>query len=523
MAFNNDDLIRICKREIAIIEARDNFKRFCELMMPNIENELDSDQTMFVTMPHHQVIIDMVEDIESGKSVRSALSVPPQNGKTQITSIFGAAWILGRNTTRKIIIGTYSLDRAKKVGSDIRKILTSDAYREVFPDFELSRGSKAKEFMATEDGGYVLLAGRGTGVTGQPCDFCFVDDPIKDMEEAVSPTTLASCWDWYCSVLMARFHTLTRVMIIHTRWAENDLIGRLCDPSHPEYDADKAGRWTYINLPVFVDDPELAKALGLEVGDVLWEAKFSRELLEEARKNNPTIFSALYMGKPVPDEGSYFTKSMISNYVRSELPENLRIYAGSDHAVRTGQDNDFTVMVVVGIDEKGVMWVLDCVKRKIPVDVQVEEMIRLMVKYKPITWWAGRDHISGSIAPFLSNRMKSAGIYSTYIDELPERGDKKQKAQSIRGMMALAMVKFPVDQFWYQDCINELLKFDKGLHDDFVDAMANIGRGLDKIFSARGQVVQALDTLVTGTIGWVKRESKLMALEKNRKRELAGW
>lgn len=265
-ALRSEELAAV--RLLKIRAARENLLDFIELMMPDPEFSEDASKTSYTAKPHHKLMIGAVEQVEQRKMMRSAYSLPPQHGKTTILSLMGMAWIIGRRPRWDIIVGTYSEDRAQKVGSELRDILQSAAFRQVFPKCVMKKGSKAKDDMEFVLGGSITLRGRGNGTTGYSCDLFVIDDPIKDHVEAASAAVLQQCKDWYSSVAFSRVRATTPIMIVHTRWNEDDLIGWLCDPEHPENIAkpDRCAKWKYLNIPAIVDDPELAELLGIEPG-----------------------------------------------------------------------------------------------------------------------------------------------------------------------------------------------------------------------------------------------------------------
>lgn len=518
--------LTMIEREEKRLLARENLQDFIEYMMPAPAFYEDPLKTRYVSHPVHKLMVKFWEEIDSGRSLRSALSVPPQTGKTTHTTLMGSAWSLGRRPDIKIINGTYNETRAKINGTGIRNIINSARYREVFPELELEKGGKSRSFLTTTDGGYVLMAGRGTGVTGQPCDIFNIDDPVKDKAEANSTAALEETWNWFSTTVQQRCHVATRIVINHTRWALNDLIGRICDPEHPDYDEETASVWTYLNVKAYNNTPQVAEILGIKTTDYLWPEKFPPELLAQiARTMSPEDFSALYMGKPVPDEGGFFRKDMIQEYLPGQLPAKLRIYAASDHAVTVKQHSDYTVLLIAGVDESGQIWLLDCVRAKMESDKTVEEMIRLMKKWRPITWWAARDHISKSIGPFLKARMRDEGCYATYVAESPETGDKMQKAQSIRGMMAMGMVRFPRKAPWYSDMINELLRFrgQGDAKDDFVDTLGHLGRGLEWLVKASPTVSNDSQIIKPKTLAWVMAGTAQQRAAEAAQKARAGW
>lgn len=503
-------LLRLLEDEEVKIQAREDFGAFIRYMMPDPQDYADVKKTKYVSKPVHELMRRWWTELATGLSLRSALSVPPQTGKTLHTTILGVAWALGRNPELKIMIGTYNETKARQNGMWVRRTLESQRYKEIFPEVVLEKGGKSKAFLATDAGGYVLMAGRGTGITGNPCDVFLVDDPIKDIAEAQSTSALEDTWAWFTATVQQRMHNLSRIGVIHTRWADNDLIGRLCDPAHPEYSPERAAPWTWLNVRAYNNDPNIAEIMGIAPEDYIWPEKFSPELLAQIQQTmSPEAFSALYMGRPVPEEGGFFKKEMIKDYNPSERPElkDLTIYAASDHAVTTKSYSDYTVLVVAGVDKLGQVWILELVRRKMETPETVEEMLRLMRTYRPVTWFAARDQISKSIGPFLKNRMRSEGVYGTYVEDSPEIGNKIQKAQSIRAMMAIGLVRFPARTPWYSALVSELLRFrgEGDAHDDQVDALGHLGRGLERMGRRQaGAPDNDNKTTKFGTYGWLK-------------------
>jgi len=518
------------RRAIKIKRARDKLVDFCEYMMPDPEFPDDVNESSFKTKPHHKLLIEAVEEVEAKRMMRSAYSLPPQHGKTSILSLFGLAWIIGRSPHMRVIVGVYSETRAEKVGSLLRDILLSERFRDVFPKCVMKKGSKAKDDMEFVGGGQVILRGRGTATTGEPCDLFLIDDPIKDAIEAASPVTRLAVKEWYSAVVFSRCHVGTPIMIVHTRWSDDDLIGWLCDPEHPENKAapGRTARWKYINIPAVVKDRRLAKALGIELrkptdpvviaafGDVpmaaLWDERFPLRHLAESHGNNARTFSALYQGEPAPEDGDFFRDSYILPYHEQQRPplSRLRIYAASDHAVGVKQRNDPTCLLVVGVDQDNGIWLLDCWWDKAPADKVAEKMIDLMERWRPIFWWAESGHISKSMGPFLRKRMAERKVYINLVEQHPA-ADKVTRAQSINGRMAMGMVRFPSAVPWYEPARKEILKFPNGRHDDFVDTLAHIGLGLDLQSGPKRStgIMNGVATAAVGTLNWVKSQARL--------------
>jgi predicted phage terminase large subunit-like protein len=517
IAAKQEELAAI-QRMIKLEDARESLLGFTQYTMPDPEDIDNSELTQFEVEPHHRLLAEALERVASGECLRLAISMPPQHGKSELATRRFPAWVIGRQPWKKIMLGTYNQDFANDFGSQIREIMTMPQYKSVFKT-EFLKGSKAKDFLVTTQRGQIAMLGRGGSGTGKPADLFLIDDPLKDAKEAESPTIRKDLWEWFTKVAFTRCHALTAIVIIHTRWHEDDLIGKLCDPENPHHDPEIAKDWTYINIPAILGDDHVTRALGKQPGDALWPSRFPISHLETARRMNPRGFSALYQGKPAPEDGDYFKKDMIVGYSSmEELPKNLRKYGASDHAVTTKQENDASVLGCVGIDENDEIWVLpDLIWERMETDEVVESLLWQMRTHTPMVWWAENDVIRKAIGPFLRKRMMEEKVYCM-IDPMTPSIDKKARARSIQGRMSMKMVHFPTFAPWWADAQNELLKFPNATHDDFIDWLAWIGLGLDREIGASATATSNDNVIEVGSIAWVKathnKEQKILKRQK---------
>ena len=518
--------LQAAKRLLAAKKAKESMVDFMKYIMPNPKDPENIEDTAFQTEPHHILLCEALEKVESGELMRLAISIPPQHGKSEIASRGFPSWYMGRNQHKNLMLGTYNQDFANDFGGEIREYMTSGQYKQVFPNAGFRKGSKAKDNMITVEKGKMTFIGRGSSGTGKPADLFIIDDPLKNAAEAESPTIRKELWEWFTKVAYTRCHALTPIVVIHTRWHEDDLIGRLCDPDHPDHDPEIADDWTYINIPALFEsekDMKIAKALGRKMGESLWPSRFTVKHLETAKKLNPRGFSALYQGRPAPEDGDYFKKEYIQEYTPEMLPKKLTKYAASDHALTTKEENDSNVLGCVGVDEFDNIWVLpDVVIAKMETDALVEEMIIQMRRHKPHLWWAENEHIQKAIGPFLRKRMIEEKVYCTIDPKTPSK-DIKTRARSIQGRMSMKKVFFPKFAPWWQEAKNEMLKFPNATHDDFVSFIAYIGIGMDYIHAAVPEIKREGNVYKVGTMGWVLHASKQDAKRKRLKQRSGGF
>lgn len=515
-----DRQLAAAKRILKSKKAKDSLIEFTEFTMPSVEDPEDALRSRYDAQYFHKALAAALEEVEAGRMLRLIVTFPPRHGKSELTSRRFPAWLVGRDPYRHIIFATYNQPFSEDYGRDVRGIMQSDQYRQVFPGTSLAKGSAAADRLKTEQGGMLAFVGRGGSSTGRGADFLIIDDPLKDRQEANSATTREELWSWYNDTMSTRLMSDTgAIIIIMTRWHEDDLVGRLTDPTNPHYNEEEAQTWKIINIPAIAGEDDV---LGREPGQALWPQRFGLDYLESFRRRNPVGFSALYQQQPTPEDGDFFKSEMIVTYRQEDLPprDRLRVYAASDHAVGTKQTNDRTCLLIVGVDEFDNIWLLDSWWKRGKADEVVEEMIKLMKRWKPLVWWAEGGHISKSIGPFLFKRMREEKVYINIREQTPA-ADKQARAQSIAGRMGMKMVKFPKYLSWCESAIQELLKFPQGRHDDFVDTLAHIGLGLDKLLRAPAEQIQTHGPKV-GTFGWVKQASESRKKVEKLKLNLAG-
>lgn len=506
------------QRVLKTRKAKDGLIEFTELTMPTAKFPDDVTKSRYDAQYFHRALAAALEEVEKGNLLRLIITFPPRHGKSELTSRRFPAWLLGRDPYRSIIFATYNQDFAEDYGRDVRGIMETQQYAQAFPDTTLKKGSKAANRLGTEEGGHAFFVGRGGSTTGRGADFLIIDDPLKDRAEANSSVIRQELWDWYQDTASTRLMTdLGAIIIIMTRWHEDDLVGRLTDPQNQHYIDEEAKSWKIINIPAIAEENDI---LNRKPGEALWPSRFGIEWLERKRRSNTVGFSALYQQRPTPADGDFFRSEMLPTYRQDQLPGNLRIYAASDHAVGTKQTNDRNCLLIVGVDEFDNIWLLDCWWKRAKADETVDAMLKLMQRWKPMIWWAESGHISKSIGPFLFKRMREAKVYVP-VRDAPVAADKQQRAQAIAGRAAMGMVHFPKHAAWTEDARQECLKFPSGRHDDFVDALAHIGLGLDRLLSAPMQTERRKGPRV-GTMGWIKEASNARRKDEARRINLAG-
>jgi predicted phage terminase large subunit-like protein len=402
-----------------------------------------------------------LEAVERGEIDRLMVFMPPRHGKSEKTSKRFPAWYLGRNPKRQIIASSYNSDLATDFGREVRNIMASPEYGEVFYNVHLRQDSRAADRMNTDQGGAYFACGVGTATTGRGAHLGLIDDPFKDREDADSEIQREKVWRWYRSTFYTRLMPGGAIVLVQTRWHEDDLAGRLLELQGRVEDG---GEWTVLDLP----------ALDAK-GKALWPEWYDEQALERIKATiGPREWSALYQQRPQPDEGTFFQRGWFKQW--DKLPA-LRYYGTSDYAVTDG-DGDYTVHRIWGIDPEGHIYRVDGWRGQATSDVWIEEKLNLIAKYKPLAWFGEGGVIQKAIEPALNRRMRERRVFCR-LEWLPSVHDKPTRARSFQAMAASGRVYFEAGAD-----LSEFLSFPAGKHDDDVDTASLIGRAIDQAHPA---------------------------------------
>jgi predicted phage terminase large subunit-like protein len=428
----------------------------------------------FEPAAHHLLIIDELEKVCRGETDNLLIFAPPGSAKsTYVTQLF-IAWYLANHPDHKVLFATHSVEFAERWGRRIRNDLQDNA---LVLGVEPDQTNQAAARWALKSGGELYGVGAGVGISGFRADLGLIDDPFGSREDAWSEAVRAKRWEWYTSDFSARLKPNARRVIMHTRWHEEDIAGRVLEQIDKGIlDA------RVLSLPAIATEND---PLGRKPGEYLWDDPtgydYGKYLRQRQREETPMMWSALYQQAPSPDEGDYFKSDWLKPY--DSLPDikTMRVYGASDYAV-TADGGDYTVHVVVGIDPEGKMYLLDLWRKQASSDVWIEAFCDLVLKWKPIGWAEEQGQIRAGVGPFLDKRCLERKAF-VYREQFPTRGDKAVRAQSIRGRMALSGLY--VDHFapWFAALRSELLSFPAGKHDDQVDALGLVGQLLDKMLA----------------------------------------
>jgi predicted phage terminase large subunit-like protein len=461
------DKVEEARRELARRElARRRYIHFVQRFSPDY-------QAGWVHKEIAEKLEQFMRDVEAKKGPRLMIFMPPRHGKSQLTSKTYAAWVLGHHPSWEFMECSYSAALASAFSRNVRGIVRDPVYQAMFPDTELDPSTQAVDEWMTTKGGQMVAAGVGGPITGKGAHIMLIDDPVKNREEAESPTTREAIFDWYTSTAYTRLAPGGGVLVIQTRWHDDDLSGRLIAAMK-----DGGDQWEVVQYPAIAMDDEANR----QKGEALHPERYSLQSLQQIRRVvGDRDWWALYQQQPVSDDGAYFTKEMFPFYTPDELPkgEDLVFYTAWDLAIGTKEHNDYTVGITVGIDREENLWVVDLQRGHWDGLEIVEKVIDTWMRWKSLVTGIEKGQIQMAIGALMQKRIAERKAWALYIEELKTgRRDKQARARSIQGLMAQRRVKFPhPDQTpWMTGLMSECLRFPVAAHDDQVDALAWVGQ-----------------------------------------------
>jgi predicted phage terminase large subunit-like protein len=404
----------------------------------------------FELAAHHRLIVNLLEAVERGEIPRSMIFMPPRHGKTSLGTQIFPAWYLGRHPDRSIITASYGQELADDFGRQVRNMVNDPMHRAIFPECRLADDATSMRRFSTTAGGSYYAVGRGGALTGRGADLLILDDLLKNAEEARSELIRRVLHEWYASVARTRLQPNGAIVLISTRWHEDDLAGRLLRQGGED--------WYVVSLPAIAEVDESFR----RAGEALWPKKYSLEALEQSRREiGGTAFASLYQQRPAAAEGSVFKREWWRYY--RETPPFKRIVQSWDTAFKMGAENDFSACTTWGVADNG-YYLLWFWRGKVEFPELKRRMTWLADEYKPNQILV-EDRASGQS---LIQELK----YASALPIIPVKvdSDKRSRADPITGVIEAGKVCLPESAPWLNDYVDELAAFPNGAHDDAVDS-----------------------------------------------------
>ena len=438
--------------------ARRDFFDYCELMAPDFYKR------------SRQYLVQLANTLQefvfnSPKKVL-VISIPPRCGKSRTASLF-AEWTFGKDPTKKIMTGSYNETLSTQFAKTVRNTIQTQkvepfipVFSDVFPDVKIKQGDAAMNMWSLEGqySSYLATSPSGTA-TGFGCSLMIIDDVIKNAQEANNQLTKQAHYDWFTNTMLSRLEEGGKIIIIMTRWASDDLAGRIIN--HFKDDAE------VISLKALQDD-----------GTMLCDEVLSRDSYEEKKKlMSPDIFYANYQQEPIDLKGQLYT----SFKTYDSLPQFEKIQSYTDTA-DTG--SDYLCSIIYGIYQKEA-YILDVIYTNEPMEITEPLVAKHIFEYKvnqaDIESNNGGRGFSRQISHYLTN------TYNTNYTVIRPFHQSKNKQARILSNATWVMEHIYFPQNWhnkYQEFYKAITSYQregKNLHDDAPDALTGVAEKVNVI------------------------------------------
>lgn len=433
----------------------------------------------YIVGPPHRKLINALERVERGECRRLMVFMPPRVGKSEGVSVNFPPWFLGRNPDKRVILASYGASLAYIMSRKARNLLT-DHGEAVFGNTVAKDSSAVDDWSIAGHRGGLAAVGVDGPATGKGADLAIIDDPVKDMKEALSEVVRSNVKDWYRSVLRTRLHPGASVVLLQTRWHEDDLAGWLLEEM-------KSGgeQWEVIIMPFYDEE------IGTVPEGLIWPARFASEIpdmkaLEEFKRTvGSIVWDALYQQAPTSMDGGLFKRHFwrfwakvpgvpgrrskgCSNLPSVALPPKFdNVVISVDATFKDGAKNDFVSITTWG-SVRADRYLLRRIKRRLTF-TETLKVLREEVKISKL--WK-----RGSMKILVEDKANGSAIIDTLTVELggiiaiePD-GGKEARASAVQPSMEGGNVYLPEDDPTIDDYIGEFASFPKGKHDDEVDS-----------------------------------------------------
>lgn len=393
-------------------------------------------------------------------SKKLIINLPPRHGKSQfITKVFPFWWLLNRPDNR-IIISAYNSNLAELFGRELLGMFKNHAIRY---GLELNQSQKSKSEFVTNKNGSITAVGVGGSLTGKGADLIIVDDPIKNDAEANSAEAREKIYQWFNATLLTRLEPNGSVILVMTRWHEDDLAGRLL----------KNDKWDRIILPAIAEEND---ALGRNKGEALWTERYDKAKLLDIKEDiGKYWFSGLYQQSPAPADGGLFRRSHFKYFelndqiaTSSDFTTSLieiHSFFACDLAISTSEKADYTVVLIFAIDQSKNILIIDVYREKIIPSKHTDIIMELFRKYRPTL-------VGIETVQYQSSLFHTLNDIGLPVVKLIPKKDKITRTLPLAAKLESGKVFFNRSIPCLSDMENELLNFPNGTHDDIVDTLS---------------------------------------------------
>lgn len=362
-----------------------------------------------------------------------------------------SAYYLGKHPEGSVIVTTYDQELADDIGRRVRNLVSSPIHNSIFPKCKIANDSNSVRRFSTTAGGSFYAVGRAGPLTGRGADLLVIDDPLKNAAEARSETIRRPLFEWYQEVVRTRLQRGGAIVMISTRWHEDDLPGKIGRQTHSK-------PWDELCLPAIAERDESFR----RTGEALWPERYPLSELEKIRNDiGFAAFMSLYQQRPAAAEGIIFRREWWRLY--RVQPACTRVIQSWDTSFKCGSDNDYSVCTTWGVNATGffLLWVW---RGKVEFPELKRRVRWLAEEWKPNVILV-EDRASGQSLIQELKHANNLPIVAIKVDT-----DKVTRAHAVTPLIEAGKVFLPESGPFVNGYIDEHAMFANGVNDDQVDS-----------------------------------------------------
>lgn len=410
---------------------------------------------------HHRRLAKIFEDIANGVKKRVIVNIAPRHGKSELISYLAPAWFLGKHPAKKVIMASHTADLAVNFGRRVRNLVSSENYKDIFPDVELQSDSKSASRWGTNYNGEYFAIGVGGALAGRGADLFIIDDPHSEQDAKQNKADVfLPAWEWFQSGPIQRLMPGGAIIIVMTRWSKLDLTGQVINQMVKNEDAEP---WEIVEFPAILQDKNgEERALWPE----FWDLK---ELIQKRDVLDTRYWNAQYLQNPTSEEGALIKREWWNIWEEEDPPTCEFTIMTLDAAQEANNRADYNALTTWGVffneevNNYNII-LLNAIKRRL----EFPELKALCIEeYRE---WEPDAFI-------VEKKSNGAALYQEFrrmgipVGEFtPGKGqDKISRVNAVSDLFSGGVVWAP-DRRWAHEVVEECNDFPSGANDDLVDA-----------------------------------------------------
>lgn len=413
---------------------------------------------------HHRIMCKALDRAVRGQCKRLIINMPPAHAKSVYTSHNFPAFWLGNHRKDQIIAAAHTQPFAEGIGRKVRNLVNNPNYTQLFEGLKISADNRAAARWETTEGGSYYTTGVNGPIVGRRANLILIDDPYKTKQVAYSPAERSKISDWFFVDVVPRLLPNGTIIIIQTRWHEDDLAGE-CIKKGERGDIEP---FEVISLTAICEDPE-NDLMGRKFGEALWPSEYPTKRLLEIKggmtKDSEDEWNALYMQRPKPAESGEVSSDWFDRFDKPPSEQPYLKFVSWDTAGTENERSDFTVGLAVwyGLKDRR-FYIVDMLRKKMEFQTLMREVPAFNARHQAQAVLIENKGTGTSLIQVL--RTSGQNIIAIAPQKL---GSKEFRFETSIPALEARRVLLPKRGTWVADFLEELLTFPGSQHDDIVD------------------------------------------------------